>query len=495
MGTPSDTEQTATPDTFGLVGTRLDGKYDVDAVVAEGGFGVVYRATHIALRKPVAVKVLKVPPELASPARKMFLDRFAQEAQTIAALDHPAIVRVMDFGASLMPQGEAAPWMVLEWLTGVTLDDDLEARRGRGGRGPAECLALLRPVFEALAYAHDEGIAHRDIKPPNLMLVVNKRGERAVRVLDFGIAKVMTGEEGASASGHTATQTQQRAFSLLYAAPEQLSGTRTGPWTDVYALALVLTEMLTDLPAYDGNDVSDIYVDALSPRRPTPAKRGFDVGPWEPVLARAVALKPAERFANAREFLAALEASVPASVRAPSVLPEAPVPSRLAQPPDTFEHAKTVRDTTPSAGQARGSRTVVIGAALLVALGLVVGAVSYVVASRHTQADVQAARPPTPRPSEAVASSAPAAALVPPPAAVAAQVVAVEADAGATPAAGATAPMEQARRTGRPPVARAVPRVGARVGAQAIAAPAAAQTDSPPAAPRPVTGHEHVVAE
>ncbi len=347
---PSD--GAATLDSFGLVGTRLDGKFEIDSVVAEGGFGVVYKATHLSLRKTVAVKVLKVPPELNDAARRTFLDRFAKEAQTIAALDHPAIVRVMDFGASLMPRGEAAPWMVLEWLTGTTLDDDLESRRGSGGRSPAECLALMRPVFEALAYAHEEGIVHRDIKPPNLMLVTNKRGERTVRVLDFGIAKVMADEDGTT-SGHTATQTQQRAFSLLYAAPEQLSGTRTGPWTDVYALALVLTEMLTDCSAYEGADVQDIYVEILSPRRPTPAKRGFDAGAWEAVLARAVSIKPNERFANAREFLAALEASVPASVRAPSVMPVAPAQVAATHPVDTLDHAKTIRDTTPRPGDSR----------------------------------------------------------------------------------------------------------------------------------------------
>lgn len=129
-------------DCFGLVGVRLDGKYDVEAVVAEGGFGVVYRATHHGLRKPVAVKVLKVPQELSRLLRAEFLATFAQEARTVAALDHPAVVRVLDFGACPMPQGEAAPWIVLEWLTGATLEADLAERQG-DPRTPAEVLALL----------------------------------------------------------------------------------------------------------------------------------------------------------------------------------------------------------------------------------------------------------------------------------------------------------------------------------------------------------------
>lgn len=154
-------------------------------------------------------------------------------------------MRVLDFGASPMPRGKVAPWMVLEWLTGTTLADELDARRGKGDRALAECLALLRPVFEALAHAHNEGIAHRDVKPENLMLVSSKRGDRSIRVLDFGIAKAM-GDEEQSASGQTATRSVQRAFSLYYAAPEQVSGMRRGPRTDVYALALVLTELLPD---------------------------------------------------------------------------------------------------------------------------------------------------------------------------------------------------------------------------------------------------------
>ncbi len=298
-------------DPFGLVGGTLDGKYDVERVVAEGGFGVVYRATHCGLRRPVAIKVLKTPSGLDPALRGPFLEKFAQEARLIADLDHPAIVRVIDFGVGPMPVGEVAPWMVLEWLDGTTLEDDMEARRSARGRSPAEALALLRPVLEALAVAHEAGIAHRDLKPANLMVVRNRRGEPALRVLDFGIAKVMGDEEHAGASGHTATQSRLQACSPPYAAPEQVSGTRTGPWTDVHALGLILTELLTDAPPYPGSDLTETYAAILSPTRPTPARVGVDVGPWEAVLCRAVAFRPTERFQSAGALLAALESSVP----------------------------------------------------------------------------------------------------------------------------------------------------------------------------------------
>jgi serine/threonine protein kinase len=300
-------------DTFGLVGVRLDGKYDVEAVVAEGGFGVVYRAMHRALQKPVAVKVLKTPPTVPESARAEFINKFVFEARVIARLEHPGIVRVLDFGGGLLPSGGAAPWLVLEWIDGQTLDDDLDTRRFQAGRAPAEALAMLRPIFEALALAHDEGIAHRDIKPANVMLARTRRGVEA-RLLDFGIAKAM-GDDEHSSSGHTATQSVLRAFTLAYAAPEQLGGTRTGPWTDVHALALLLVEMLTNSAPLSGEDSTALSADVLSPVRPTPAKFGLDVGSWEPVFARALALRPSERFQHAGEFLRALDATMPASVR------------------------------------------------------------------------------------------------------------------------------------------------------------------------------------
>ena len=316
-GAPSESreiEATEAPaDPFGLVGTRLDGKYDITAVVAEGGFGVVYRGEHRTLRKPIAVKVLKVPADLAGATRKQFLQKFELEAQTIARLDHPGIVRVLDFGASPMPEGEAAPWMVLEWIDGVTLETHLASHATERDRTPAACLELLRPVIEALAYAHDEGIAHRDLKPANLMLTTGRRGARVLRVLDFGIAKVM-GPEESGGTGATATQTKLQAFSVHYAAPEQISGTRTGPWTDVHALGLMLTELLTGASPYPDAEVGEVYAAILAPQRPTPAKVGLDVGAWEPVLARALAFRPADRFQDAAALLHALEAEIPSAV-------------------------------------------------------------------------------------------------------------------------------------------------------------------------------------
>jgi hypothetical protein len=199
--------------------------------------------------------------------------------------------------------------MALDWIEGRTLEADLEARPAGVGRSPAEALDLLRPAFDALSCAHEAGIAHRDIKPANMMLVKARRGEAGLRVLDFGIAKVMEADEQPG-SGQTATQTGGSSYSLHYAAPEQLSRARTGPWTDVHALALVLVEMLMGHRAYRSLDTVAIYSDILDRERPTPGRFGVDVGPWEPVLARALSLRPMDRYPNADELLSALESSL-----------------------------------------------------------------------------------------------------------------------------------------------------------------------------------------
>ncbi|MDB4929015.1 MAG: protein kinase, partial [Myxococcaceae bacterium] len=303
-------------DPFGLVGARLDSRYEVTGMVAQGGFGVVYRAQHRELRKPVAIKVLKTPGDLTPKQHNEFLKRFAEEARTVAQLDHPHIVRVLDFGTSIMPSGVKAPWMALEWLEGVTLEADFNSRieSGSTGRTPAETMALMYPVIEAVGIAHEEGIVHRDIKPGNLMIVTGRRGDARLKLLDFGIAKVMAPEERRAAD-RAQTLTQVQAFSPDYAAPEQVSGMRTGPWTDVHALALLMSEMLTAMVPFEGNDAMEMCSNVLSPRRPTPGRRGgVDVGPWEEVFARALSLKPSDRYNNAGELLTALMNNLPPGV-------------------------------------------------------------------------------------------------------------------------------------------------------------------------------------
>ncbi len=367
-------------DSFALVGTLFAGRFAIETAVAEGGFGVVYRARQQGLGRAVAVKVLKLPAEVSLETRQQIADSFRREAQVVADLSHPAIVQALDFGVSETPSGVTAPWMAMEWLDGETLGAWIEARRARGGVSPREALELLAPAFDALHEAHARGVAHRDLKPANLMCVRTARGAVRVKVLDFGIARLMQPDEAAG-SGETRTQSSFAPYSPTYAAPEQVSRARTGPWTDVHALGLILTELLTGFRPYAGTDLTELAAATLSPVRPTPARWRIDVGPWEAALVRALALRPAERFPDAGAFHEALATTVDAATRAGAAAPEPP-----PTPP-----------TTPA--RARPSRLVWAG---LAALGAVsVGAGGGLV-SRHLRAapvaPVTVVRTPTPTP-------------------------------------------------------------------------------------------------
>jgi serine/threonine protein kinase len=299
-------------DPFALEGTVFDGRFRIEKRVAEGGFAVVYKAYQVALDRWVALKVLKAPRGHDEAARAAFQEKFAEEARTIARLQHPHIVEVYDFSAATLPSGEPAPWMALQWLDGETLATHLGRRHGAGEHGlaPREAVDFFRPVMQALAYAHRQGkgIVHRDVKPANIMVVDTFHG-RSLKVLDFGIAKIM-GDDKAPNTGQTRTENVP-AFSPAYAAPEQVTFSRTGPWTDVHALGLILTELITDAPPFsDPDPEAHLFEQVMAPRRPTPASKGRDVGPFEPILAKALALSPRDRWKNAGELLNALERQI-----------------------------------------------------------------------------------------------------------------------------------------------------------------------------------------
>src|ERR1700690_2221232 len=329
-------EMAAPADRYGLTGSLLADRYHVERQVGEGGFAVVYLAHQVALDRPVALKVLKTPPGLDEAATAHFRERFAAEAKTIANLKHPYIVAVHDFGVSRMASGEVAPWMALEWLDGETLETDLDQRRGAGGRTPVEAVALLRPVIEALAYAHRWGVVHRDVKPANMMMVATETGH-VLRMLDFGIAKIIrAGQvEGTKRTGNSTSP----AFSPHYASPEQVTFSRTGPWTDVHALGLVLTEILTDQPPFSDGADAHLFEQVMAATRPTPGAKGRAVGPLGKAKAKAVALSPGSRWKNAGELLEAIDA----------IRLDRPSPPRANRKPSGGTHTLTSSDVGASA--------------------------------------------------------------------------------------------------------------------------------------------------
>jgi formylglycine-generating enzyme required for sulfatase activity len=301
-----------TEDTLGLVGTTIDDKYVVEAVVGEGGFATVYRAMHKLWQKPVAIKCFKGLGDARPEVRERLLKDFIQEGALLTELSarSASIVQARDVGTLTTASGAWVPYMVLEWLEGKTLEDLRQVEPGRWTL--ARAMQVLEPIAEALDLAHRRNIAHRDVKPANIFVLGEPFTEHmAVKLLDFGIAKVV---ESAADQGFTKTGAVVTSFTPSYGAPEQFSRSQgaTGPWTDVYALELILTELVTGTYALDGDDFIQLGMQSSDPnRRPTPRTLGVELGdPIEDVLRKAASVKPAERYASAGAFWNALREAV-----------------------------------------------------------------------------------------------------------------------------------------------------------------------------------------
>lgn len=305
MSTPEE-------DPFEWVGATVDGKYRVDKVVGHGGFGIVYLAHHLGFEEKVALKCLKLPKELQGGDRDRFRDSLVAEGRLLLQLSRATtgVVQALDVGAVVSPSKIWTPYLVLEWLEGTPLDRELSERRQKnlGGRTLGEALELLDGAARALGVGHGMGIAHRDIKPANLFLV-ELAGRRTMKVLDFGIAKVLAESDSVTRAFEETGGTVQ-AFTARYGAPEQFSRRfgATGPWTDVFALALVLIEVVLGTPALDGTDAAQLFVAASDKLiRPTLRAHGFDPGDAvEAVLATALSVDPRERYPNTNAFWDAL---------------------------------------------------------------------------------------------------------------------------------------------------------------------------------------------
>ena len=358
----------ATSDPFGFVGTVVDRQFRVDAVIGEGGFGVVYKGWHLSLDQPIALKALRMPEARDAAMQGTLLAKFREEAKITYVLSQATlnIVRIIDFGATTAPSGAWVPFAVQEWLQGETLAEELRRRRGLGMRGRplADAMRVMEPAARALGIAHQQRVVHRDVKPGNFFLMAPAIDAQRVvlKVLDFGIAKVM--REGATHSG--AASTGMVSFTPQYAAPEQIEsryGT-TGPWTDVYSLALVMTELLTDRPPFEGDDLPAILTQVFDPRRrPTPRARGVAVpDAVEAVLARALSVDPRARQADATELWAALHAAAMVPVH---VLPTPPAGSMEA-----FSRPYPSRPEAPYAAPSPGAPRAASVVAIVVGVGL-----------------------------------------------------------------------------------------------------------------------------
>ncbi|WP_394828432.1 SUMF1/EgtB/PvdO family nonheme iron enzyme [Pendulispora albinea] len=346
-----------TKDPLQIEGQTIAEKYRVERAVGEGGFAVVYRAIHTIWNRPVAIKFFHALSLARLDRRELFMQAFIQEGALLTELSSQtaSIVQARDIGTYMSPQGHWIPYMVLEWLEGCSLDELLEHEREE--KLPpwslTEMMNVIGPVASALEVAHARGIAHRDIKPGNLFLIGDRtRGKSTVKVLDFGVAKMMADNTDVQAA-LAKTGASVQSFSPLYGAPEQFTRSygATGPWTDVFALSLVAVEMLSGRRVLDGTDLVQLAcASADRDRRPTPRALGVPVSDAvEGVFARALAVEPAKRYARCGEFLAALTSAARITpIEPPRVSVAASRPAVIPGPPSNIALEETlVSESSP----------------------------------------------------------------------------------------------------------------------------------------------------
>ncbi len=309
------------------IGLVLNGRYRVDAMLGEGGMGVVYRGQRLQLDRPVAIKFLHTP-YAGSPK---FVARFDREARAMSRLSHPCCVSVIDFGV------QDSPYIVMDFAPGDTLRTILDQQRLSAPRA----VQITRQILTGLAHAHEQGIVHRDIKPGNIMLGEATGMGDHVRIFDFGLAKLHdpSGMGDPSTTGVIGTPS--------YMAPEQTRGDKLDLRVDLYATGVVLFELLTGEKPFDAPDTMAV----LRMHREKTAPRIADVGmkvsaELEAVIERSLQKEPEQRYQTAAEFLEALD-----------TVPEAAGKVAVERSSEELALAPTLAVTSPRISPSRGDST------------------------------------------------------------------------------------------------------------------------------------------
>ena len=292
-----------------LVGSTLDGRYDLVAHLATGGMGAVFRARHVHLRKDVAVKVLR--PDLTSSTE--IVERFRREAEIASALEHDNIVRVTDFGRT----SDGYLFLVMELLAGESLFDRL---RREGSLSPEEAVPVLWQVCAGLQAAHALGVVHRDLKPENVFLARTSSGREVAKVLDFGIAKI------ADPASESSTQAGIVVGTPEYLSPEQAMGTAIDARADVYAVGLIAWRTLAGRHPFKADDPRGLLM--MQATRPVPPLTDPrpDLAAY-PALVATVARACAKDQAARQQTAAALGDELAAALGPAFMMPPGATPS------------------------------------------------------------------------------------------------------------------------------------------------------------------------
>ena len=300
-----------------VIGSVLGGAYQITRLIGEGGMGWVYEGRHLRLNKPVAIKLMAR--ELAANAEA--LARFHREAEVTSRLGHPHLVSVLDFGAT----DSGAPYLVMEYLDG----EDLERRIRREGRLTLETsVEITKQIASAVGAAHAEGIVHRDLKSANVFLVRVRDENDFVKVLDFGVSKI-------KAARTRLTRATAVMGTPEYMSPEQATGLieEIDHRTDQWALGCIVWEMLSGYAPFMADDLGALFYQIIhqDPHALTRRAPGLPAA-VEPVLRRALAKRPTDRFPSIKEFARTFQA---AALGQAVELTPAPVATDAVQTGDT----------------------------------------------------------------------------------------------------------------------------------------------------------------
>ena len=264
-----------------MIGTVLAGRYRIDALLGEGGMGAVYRGHHLHLKRDFAVKVLHQDitrdPDIAR--------RFEREAQSAARLEHPNCIQVTEFGAT----EDGTRYMVMQLLEGIELHDLI-----RGPMEPLRALDLFLQILAGLEHAHGRGVVHRDLKPQNVFVSREPDGSEVLKLVDFGIAKLVSGE----GAGEAMTRAGMVFGTPLYMSPEQCLGVEVDARSDLYSAGILLYLMLSGkLPFVSDDPVTVIRMQVSQDPPPLPPSVPEDLGA---IVARLLAKQREARFPDAK---------------------------------------------------------------------------------------------------------------------------------------------------------------------------------------------------
>lgn len=321
-----------------LIGRVLGERYRVDALIGVGGMGAVYRGHHVSLKRLVAIKVLASQVS----ERPDMVKRFEREAQAVSMLDHPNCVQLLDYGTT----EDGIQYLVMQLLHGAELRDLLVAPIALD-----RALTFAGQILAALEHAHRRGVVHRDLKPENVFIVQDDEGQEIVKLVDFGVVKLL----GDEAETERLTRAGIVFGTPMYMSPEQAAGSKVDGRSDLYAVGILLYEMLTGLPPFIAEDPTMVArMQLISDPPPLPP----DVPvPVAEVIMRLLRKPRDERYGSARAAKEALDAAAqalfPAASGGTAIGRESmAVAWQSGERPRTSFYRASIEDSAPPPGRA-----------------------------------------------------------------------------------------------------------------------------------------------